>query len=99
MRRPLVRNSLLGAIATARLPAVVVLRDLGPLPGDDAVPTRCGRRACASSATSSGSPISPSDMEIGDLINAEPDVVLRAESDGEPRVEGADLPRRRPRPR
>jgi ubiquinol-cytochrome c reductase iron-sulfur subunit len=33
-RRPMVRNSLLGALGIVLLPAVVVLRDLGPLPGD-----------------------------------------------------------------
>ena len=33
-RRPLIRNSLLGAIGALGLPAIVVLRDLGPLPGD-----------------------------------------------------------------
>jgi ubiquinol-cytochrome c reductase iron-sulfur subunit len=33
-RRPLVRNSLLGAMAFLGLPAIVALRDLGPLPGD-----------------------------------------------------------------
>ncbi|HEX7715681.1 MAG TPA: ubiquinol-cytochrome C reductase, partial [Marmoricola sp.] len=33
-RRPLVRNSLLGALTFLGLPAIVALRDLGPLPGD-----------------------------------------------------------------
>jgi ubiquinol-cytochrome c reductase iron-sulfur subunit len=33
-RRPLVRNSLLGALGFLGLPAIVALRDLGPLPGD-----------------------------------------------------------------
>jgi ubiquinol-cytochrome c reductase iron-sulfur subunit len=32
-RRPLIRNSLIGALALAPLPAVVFFRDLGPLPG------------------------------------------------------------------
>lgn len=31
-RRPLIRNSLIGAMALAPLPAVVLLRDLGPMP-------------------------------------------------------------------
>lgn len=33
-RRPLIRNSLLGALALFPLPGLVLLRDLGPLPGD-----------------------------------------------------------------
>jgi ubiquinol-cytochrome c reductase iron-sulfur subunit len=73
MRRPLVRNSLLGAIGTALLPAVVVLRDLGPLPGKALYHTvwKPGMRVVRDV---SGSPISAADMELGDLINAEPDV-------------------------
>ena len=33
-RRPLVRNSLLGALGLVGLAPIVMLRDLGPLPGD-----------------------------------------------------------------
>ncbi|WP_167196140.1 cytochrome bc1 complex Rieske iron-sulfur subunit [Brevibacterium pigmentatum] len=33
-RRPLLRNTLIAALAIAPLPAVLVFRDLGPLPGD-----------------------------------------------------------------
>ncbi|MDN3482098.1 Rieske 2Fe-2S domain-containing protein [Arthrobacter sp. APC 3897] len=33
-RRPLIRNTLLGAMVLAPLPAIAVFRDLGPLPGD-----------------------------------------------------------------
>ena len=35
-RRPLIRNSLLGAMGALGLPAVIFLRDLGPLPGQQA---------------------------------------------------------------
>jgi len=82
MRRPLVRNSLLGAIATALLPAVVVLRDLGPLPGDKLYVTvwKQGMRVVRDV---SGSPISAADMQLGDLINAEPDVFFHPELYGE----------------
>ena len=33
-RRPLLRNTLIAALAIAPLPAILVFRDLGPLPGD-----------------------------------------------------------------
>ncbi|GAB3061549.1 cytochrome bc1 complex Rieske iron-sulfur subunit [Sediminivirga luteola] len=33
-RRPLIRNTLIAALALAPLPAVIVFRELGPLPGD-----------------------------------------------------------------
>jgi ubiquinol-cytochrome c reductase iron-sulfur subunit len=78
MRRPLIRNSLLGAVATALLPAVVVLRDLGPLPGDKLYHTvwAKGMRVVRDV---SGSPISAADMEVGDLINAQPDLFFHPE--------------------
>ena len=38
-RRPLIRNSLIGATAMLGLPAIVLLRDLGPLPSDDMATT------------------------------------------------------------
>ena len=52
--------------------------------------TRSGRRACASSRTSTASPIRPADMEIGQLVNAEPAVFFE-EEDGEPVYEGVEL--------
>jgi len=41
-RRPLIRNSLLGALALFPLPGLVLLRDLGPLPGDALTETLWG---------------------------------------------------------
>jgi ubiquinol-cytochrome c reductase iron-sulfur subunit len=43
-RRPLIRNSLLGALALFPLPALVLLRDLGPLPGDSLTHTLWGEK-------------------------------------------------------
>jgi ubiquinol-cytochrome c reductase iron-sulfur subunit len=88
-RRPLIRNSLLGALATAALPLIVVLRDLGPLPGDKLAHTvwRKGMRLVNDVA---GTPIKPEDMEIGQLVNGEPAVFFE-EKDGEPLYEGTRL--------
>jgi quinol---cytochrome c reductase iron-sulfur subunit len=88
-RRPLIRNSLLGAVGTILLPAIVVLRDLGPLPGDKLAHTvwRKGMRLVNDVA---GTPIKPSDVEIGQLINGEPSVFFE-EKDGEPLYEGTAL--------
>ena len=41
-RRPLVRNSLLGALGLVGLAPIVMLRDLGPLPGRQALPHDLG---------------------------------------------------------
>ncbi len=88
-RRPLIRNSLLGAFATLGLPVVLVLRDLGPLPGDDLSKTvwKKGMRLTNDVA---GTPIKPSEVEIGQLINGEP-AVFYEEKDGEPVYEGVEL--------
>ncbi|MGH3509716.1 MAG: cytochrome bc1 complex Rieske iron-sulfur subunit [Nocardioidaceae bacterium] len=89
-RRPMIRNSLLGAMATLGLPAIVVLRDLGPLPGGDLSGTvwKKGMRV-VNDVT--GTPVKPSDMEIGQLVNAQPIVFFQDKPDGEPKFEGTAL--------
>ncbi|MGZ4437420.1 MAG: cytochrome bc1 complex Rieske iron-sulfur subunit [Nocardioidaceae bacterium] len=89
-RRPLIRNSLLGALATLGLPAIVFLRDLGPLPGNSLEHTvwRKGMRLVNDVA---GTPIRPSDVSIGQLINGEPAVFYENNSDGQPKFEGTAL--------
>ena len=82
-RRPLVRNTLLGAVGILLLPAVVLLRDLGPLPGDKLKHTvwRKGMRVVRDVV---GTPIKTSDLEIGDLVNAEPEALFAVDAEGEP---------------
>lgn len=89
-RRPLVRNSLLGAVGLLGLPAVVMLRDLGPLPGDKLEHTvwTKGMRVVRDVV---GTPIKLSDLEIGDLVNAEPEIIFAVDDEGEPVLEGVDL--------
>jgi ubiquinol-cytochrome c reductase iron-sulfur subunit len=90
-RRPLLRNSLLGAIGALALPVpVVLLRDLGPLPGDTLESTiwEEGMRVVRDVT---GTPIRPSELEIGDLVNAEPAILFETDAEGEPLVEGVEL--------
>ena len=89
-RRPLVRNSLLGAVGILGLPAIVMLRDLGPLPGDKLEHTlwRKGMRIVRDVV---GTPIKVSDLEIGDLVNAEPEILFATDSEGEPVLEGVEV--------
>ncbi|MBB6626438.1 Rieske (2Fe-2S) protein [Nocardioides sp. KIGAM211] len=89
-RRPLVRNSLLGAVTILLAPAVVMLRDLGPLPGDDLLHTvwAKGMRVVRDVV---GTPIKASDLEVGDLVNAEPEVMFATNDEGEPEYEGVEL--------
>jgi len=89
-RRPMIRNSLLGALGALALPAIVGLRDLGPLPPDGwwrTVWTK-GMRVVNDV---SGTPIKPEEMRIGQLVNAEPDILFNPERyDSEP-IEGVQL--------
>jgi len=89
-RRPLVRNSLLGAVGLLGLPAVVLLRDLGPLPGDKLAHTiwKQGMRVVRDVV---GTPIKASEVEVGDLINAAPEALFPTEENGYPEIEGAEL--------
>ncbi len=89
-RRPMIRNSLLGAMGTLALPAVIALRDLGPLPGDKLFSTvwRDGMRVVNDV---SGTPIRPESIEIGQLINAEPEIFFNGEPYGEETIEGEEL--------
>lgn len=88
-RRTLVRNSLLGALGLLGVPLVVALRDLGPLPsGLEKTLFTEGMRVVRDVT---GTPIRPADLEIGDLVNAQPAAIFETDEEGEPLVEGVDL--------
>ena len=89
-RRPLIRNSLLGAMGALGLVAIIPLRDLGPLPGDKLFHTiwKKGMRVVQDV---DGTPIRPSDMEIGQLVNGQPEIFFEEDSEGEPVIEGTEL--------
>jgi ubiquinol-cytochrome c reductase iron-sulfur subunit len=70
-RRAMVRNSMLGALAALGLPTVVFLADLGPLPGN-APSVTVWRKGVRVVNDVSGAPIRPEEMQIGQLVNAEP---------------------------
>jgi ubiquinol-cytochrome c reductase iron-sulfur subunit len=89
-RRPLIRNTLIGAVALLGLPAILALRDLGPLPGTKLEKTvwRKGMRVVNDVA---GTPIKPEEVEIGQLINSQPEILFETHEDGEPVYEGTPL--------
>ena len=96
-RRPLVRNSLLGALGLVGLAPIVMLRDLGPLPGDKLYHTiwEPGMRVVRDVV---GTPIKPSDLQIGDLVNCEPEAIF-AGGRGRPPSRSKVSPSRSPSPR
>ncbi|WP_457208240.1 cytochrome bc1 complex Rieske iron-sulfur subunit [Nocardioides sp. P5_C9_2] len=89
-RRPLVRNTMLGAVGLLGLPAVVLLRDLGPAPEDKLASTiwTKGMRVVRDVV---GTPIMASELEIGDLVNAAPEALFPTEENGYPEIEGVEL--------
>lgn len=98
-RRPLVRNTLLGSLGLLGAPAVILLRDLGPTPSQAAEADYPGAGLERTVWTAGmrvvrdviGTPIRSSDLEIGDLVNAEPEAVFPTEENGYPELEGVVL--------
>jgi ubiquinol-cytochrome c reductase iron-sulfur subunit len=88
-RRPLIRNTLIGSVGLLIAPAVVMLRDLGPLPGDKLKHTVWTKNMRVVRDVV-GTPIRPSDLEIGDLVNAEPEIIFGT-ANGQPLPEGQAL--------
>ena len=86
-RRPMIRNSLLGAIGVLSLgPPIIMLRDLGPLPKDQRFTVwEKGMRVVNDV---SGAPIKPSEIEVGQLINAEPFALFEEDEDGHRIIHG-----------
>ena len=85
-RRPLIRNSLFGAIGVIALAPIVLLRDLGPTPsqvenaeegkGLEHTIWKAGVRVVRDVV---GTPIRAADLQIGDLVNAVPDGIFDLE--------------------
>jgi ubiquinol-cytochrome c reductase iron-sulfur subunit len=99
-RRPLVRNSLLGAMGLLGVPAIVGLRDLGPTPGQVAdsedYPGAGLYRTVWDEGMhivrdAIGTRIKPSDLEVGDLVNAAPAILYEPGEDGEMELEGVEV--------
>ncbi len=95
-RRPLVRNSLLGAMGLVGLAPIVMLRDLGPTPnqvanaetgeGLEHTVWRAGMRVVTGAT---GRPLKAGDLQVGDLVNAAPAIQFETNEHGEYLIEGA----------
>ncbi|HET9170205.1 MAG TPA: Rieske 2Fe-2S domain-containing protein [Actinospica sp.] len=83
-QRPLIRRTLLGAMAVLPLPALWILRDLGPLPGTTQRQTAwtAGELIINDNSISvdgtQGKGIRPEDLQVGTLVSASPAAVLTA---------------------
>ena len=91
-RRPLVRNTMLGAVGILGLPAVVLLRDLAP--GSTLDINKLAHTIWEPQMRLVrdvvGTPILASEIEVGDLINAAPEAMFPTEENGYPELEGAE---------
>ena len=99
-RRPLVRNSLFGAIGLVALPVpVLLLRDLGPTPSQvdkESYPGAGLEKTVWEEGMyivrdAIGTRIKASDLEIGDLVNAAPEIQFAVDEEGEHVLEGKIL--------
>jgi len=75
-RRPLIRNTLLGAVALAPLPALAIFGDLGPRPDDKLAHTMWapeGGKLKRLTRDPDGTPIKASDVTIGSAFHVIPE--------------------------
>jgi ubiquinol-cytochrome c reductase iron-sulfur subunit len=80
-RRKVIRNSLFGALGVLGLPAIIMLRDLGPLPTNESLRTTVWRKGMRVVNDVSGTPLRPEDLELGQLVNGEPSVLVSTEDE------------------
>jgi ubiquinol-cytochrome c reductase iron-sulfur subunit len=88
-RRPMIRNSLFASLGLLGLPAIVLLRDLGPMPHSQRKTVWKKGMRLVNDIT--GTPIKPSDMQVGQLVNGQPAIVYETDADGEPVLHGTEL--------
>ena len=84
-RRSLIRRTMIGSLALLPLPAVVLLRDLGPLPGNGLSTTNWDEGVRVLDDPSMR-PIKPAELEIGALVNAMPASFLALPEEGPERL-------------
>ncbi len=89
-RRPLIRNTLLGAMALFPLPGLILFRDLGPLPGKDLSTTfwKAGDRL---TLDPEGGPIKASDMVLGSVAHIMPEGIENSDDPLNERAKAAVL--------
>ena len=89
-RRKLIRNTLYGALTLVPLSAVVILRDLGPLPEDKLQHTAWAKGKQLIN-TNTMKPLRPEDVEVGSLTFAAPDGLEESDDDFQEQIAKAAL--------
>ncbi|UAL30950.1 Rieske (2Fe-2S) protein [Nocardioides rotundus] len=97
-RRPMILYSMLGAIGLFSITPIIMLRDLGPLPFSEEVEEEYGglektvwRKGMRVVRDAVGTPILAAGLQVGDLVNAEPEAMYPTEENGYPEVSGHEV--------
>lgn len=74
-RRPLIRNTLIGALALFPLPGLVLLRDTGPMPADNLSKTlwKKGDKIVRDLVDGNGGALKASDLQVGSVVHVMPE--------------------------
>lgn len=90
-RRPLLRNTLIGALALFPIPGIVLLRDTGPLPGTDLSTTfwKAGDKLARDQP--GGTPVKASDLQVGSIVHVMPEGIDETEHPLDERAKAAVL--------
>lgn len=89
-RRKLVRTTMLGALTLVPLSAVVILRDLGPLP-EDKLRHTAWAKGKALINPNTNRPLRPEDIPVGSLTFAQPEGLNEADEDFQVQIAKAAL--------
>ncbi|MEU9148216.1 Rieske 2Fe-2S domain-containing protein [Streptomyces sp. NPDC048349] len=89
-RRPLIRNTMLGALAMLPLSAVVIMRDLGPLPEDKLRKTLWAKGKLLINQNTM-EPLRPEDVLVGSLTFAMPEGLEEEQHDFQVQIAKAAL--------
>ncbi|MBT2540285.1 Rieske (2Fe-2S) protein [Streptomyces sp. ISL-44] len=89
-RRPLIRNTLLGALAMLPLSAVMIMRDLGPLPEDKLRKTLWAKGKLLINQNTM-EPLRPEDVLVGSLTFAMPESLEEEQHDFQVQIAKAAL--------
>lgn len=89
-RRPLIRNTMLGALAMLPLSAVVIMRDLGPLPEDKLRKTLWAKGKLLIN-DNTNEPLRPEDVIVGSLTFVRPEGLEEGQHDFQTQIAKAAL--------
>jgi ubiquinol-cytochrome c reductase iron-sulfur subunit len=89
-RRKMIRNTMFGALTLVPLSAVVILRDLGPLPEDKLQHTLWAKGKVLIN-TNTSQPLKPEDVMVGSLTFAQPQGLEESQEDFQQQIAKAAL--------